>query len=349
MASPAPLRVVTLDDVELAWSCTGMAQEDALRRCRTLLSLEPHLTSQGGQGKAIEVFDCLGTRLCLKALLPLNAAERERPNVRQAMAGKLLAFDGEWRCHLVVNGLAGFPALLCRGAYAGGPVILMEWVDGVPLSRFMTQNMFAAVDCASLGASVALSLAEARHRDPLFVHRDVSPRNIMLRQDRLGLGQQMAAHLFDPCVIDFGSSVCGGVRDGDASGGLRVWRNATPAYAPPEMLGHQDGGQASERMSGAVDVYELCSVIAEMWSRSRPFSSDTQSLEAWREVKLTKEPHVLNGTNAAERRLSSLLRQGLSPDPAARPTIETAARELLACCDQKIPGLAARVASLRQA
>ena len=50
-----------------------------------------------------------------------------------------------------------------------------------------------------------------------------------------------------------------------------VWRNATPDYAPPEMLTRDVPGIDALRHSSAIDVYALCSVLYELYAGKTPY------------------------------------------------------------------------------
>ena len=93
------------------------------------------------------------------------------------------------------------------------PAIVMEWVEGETLARL--RSRLAVDDAGRLSPLVAARLGrdlfDLLCRMSLvgegFVHRDISPANIMVRTARLPLDRQLAEGTFDLCLIDFGSSL----------------------------------------------------------------------------------------------------------------------------------------------
>lgn len=89
----------------------------------------------------------------------------------------------------------------------------MEWVEGETLARL--RSRLAVDDAGRLSPLVAARLGrdlfDLLCRMSLvgegFVHRDISPANIMVRTARLPLDRQLAEGTFDLCLIEFGSSL----------------------------------------------------------------------------------------------------------------------------------------------
>ena len=340
MVSQRPL-IACLDDVELAAEVSGIARSDALRRARTLLVIDTDKTRHGGGGRAIEAFNCFGQRLCLKCMPPLGRirtrASGER--VRQLVEGREDAFEAEYLCHRAVSGIPGVPTLLCRGSYAGGPVMLMEWVEGVSLydARGLWPAMAAAgypmSVCAALGSRIAGLLLEARSRDALFVHRDISSKNVILRTRRLPAATQLSTGDFDVCLIDFGSSVCSDVREGvqDCGPRLRVWRGATPEYAPPEMLTHSIPQLLGARLMEGVDVYELCGLLYELYAGRLPYAVAGRAIEETFRLKAEYVPPRLVTREPWDQPFCDIVMAGLRPKPFERPSLGEVAQVLAAC------------------
>ena len=338
MGAQQPL-IVRLDNVELAEEKSGRARSDALRRVRTLLLIDPSKTRHGGGGRAIEVFTCSGERLCLKCMLPLGRVRTRvsGDRVRQLVEGREAAFQSEYLCHRVVSGIRGFPRLLCRGSYAGGPVMLMEWVEGVSL--YDVRNLwpsrarsgFPMGTCASLGASIASSLQLARKRDAAFVHRDISSKNVILRTRNSSVSSQLSTSKFDICLIDFGSSVCSSVREEEGAGRPRVWRSATPEYAPPEMLTHEIPRLREARLLESVDAYELCSLLYELYCGRLPYEFAGRNVSEVFRLKANYLPKRLVPQEPADEAFCETVMAGLRPKPFERPSLEELSQELERC------------------
>jgi serine/threonine protein kinase len=137
----------------------------------------------------------------------------------------------------------------------GAPYLVMEYVDGQPLSALLAQAKDAgrAMDPAvvrDLIAQTADALAVAHEAG--IVHRDVKPANLLITPDRRVK------------VTDFGIA-----RAGDATAITRTGAvMGTPQYLSPE----QARGNPS---SPASDVYSLGVVAFECLANKRPFEADT--------------------------------------------------------------------------
>jgi eukaryotic-like serine/threonine-protein kinase len=138
----------------------------------------------------------------------------------------------------------GIVAVHDLGQDGDRPFIVMEYVEGRPLSEALPLDTERAIDVA-LQACDALAYA---HRHGV-VHRDVKPANILIDgAGRVKITDFGIARLLDPeptLLTAVGSLV------------------GTPAYLPPEALA---GAPPDPRM----DVYSLGVVLCEMLSGRRP-------------------------------------------------------------------------------
>jgi hypothetical protein len=115
------------------------------------------------------------------------------------------------------------------GVADGEPYVVMELVDGVPLSARLEQRPLSRRAAIELCAHVAAALSAAHAQG--LAHRDIKPANVMLTEAGVK-------------VIDFG--IAGNEPEHD-----RPQRFAgTPAFTAPERLGGAVGGPAA-------DVYAL--------------------------------------------------------------------------------------------
>ncbi|HSN01189.1 MAG TPA: serine/threonine-protein kinase [Rudaea sp.] len=143
----------------------------------------------------------------------------------------------------------------------GQPFLIMEYVDGMPLSRWLEANR------PSLAQRLRLfqELCEAVHHahQNLIVHSDLKPANVMVRQDGT------------PALLDFGIARL----DAPDASGERVTelRAFTPEYASPEQLGGATVTTASDVYALGLILYELlCGKVyksgdnAESWRQARP-------------------------------------------------------------------------------
>ncbi|MBI2686375.1 MAG: serine/threonine protein kinase [Acidobacteria bacterium] len=128
----------------------------------------------------------------------------------------------------------------------GRPYIVLEYVDGVPLTEFV--NRLSLNERCALFATVCDAVAYA-HRN-LIVHRDLKPANILV--DAQGT----------PKLLDFGIAKLLGV---DNSMTASMHALFTPDYASPEQI-------AGQSITTATDVYALGAVFYEVLT-GRPVRS----------------------------------------------------------------------------
>lgn len=169
--------------------------------------------------------------------------------VPQAMmdAGHAARFDFERRA-LERTEHPNIPSVLDAGRTGHGlPYIVMEFVDGPPITEFCREHGLTLVRRIDLVIQ-ALSAVQHAHQRGL-IHRDLKPANILVagRADATGGARAM--------VVDFG--IARAVeRDGQDS--LTVGQPiGTLAYMPPEQAG---GGVVDTR----ADVYALGAVLYEL-------------------------------------------------------------------------------------
>ena len=181
--------------------------------------------------------------------------------------------------------------VLSVDASEGAPMIVMEYLDGQPLSKLMEAGPLPAQQVAALARQVALGMAAAHLQG--IVHGDLKPANIMVTQ--AGLAK----------VLDFGlarrqkRSPAGqetALFSHDGTQGL----SGTPSYMAPEQV-------QGQRPSPATDVYALGLILYEMLTGRTAVPGNTV-LEVLRNV----------GTIDADRfaaevddRFAPLLRQAL--------------------------------------
>lgn len=145
----------------------------------------------------------------------------------------------------------GIVRVYSAGTEHGIPYIVMEYVDGEPLDRFLHRKGTVKWDVA-LHVCIKLAKAlESAHKTGI-VHRDIKPSNIML--DKKG-GVRL---------MDFG--IASIHTDGGGAGGHNFL--GTPQYMSPEQSRNKDVGPSS-------DLYSLGVTIYQMISGKMPFTGET--------------------------------------------------------------------------
>ncbi|WP_164976200.1 serine/threonine-protein kinase [Oleiharenicola lentus] len=132
---------------------------------------------------------------------------------------------------------------------AGRPYFVMEYVEGIPITRFCDEHSLAMERRLELFARVCLALQHAHQKG--VIHRDLKPSNILVSL-RDGA----------PCpkIIDFGiaKATTGGMGGETLHTELGLFMG-TPAYMSPEQaeLRHDDVDTRSDVYALGVLLYEL--------------------------------------------------------------------------------------------
>jgi tetratricopeptide (TPR) repeat protein/tRNA A-37 threonylcarbamoyl transferase component Bud32 len=183
----------------------------------------------------------------------------------------------------------------------GIPVLVMDWIDGLPLDRWFDEHMGSrdARVAARLIAKTAEAVGHAHHSG--VVHRDLKPGNVLV--DRAG----------EVHVLDFGLATARDALSVDAHPGSSRFLG-TVGYAAPEVV--VGGGLAADARS---DVYALGAMLADLAFAGR---IDRVSSE--------RTPRVLRAVLPnADKDLLRIVERAMARDPARRPPDgETLAAEL---------------------
>jgi len=176
------------------------------------------------------------------------------------------------------------------GVVDGHRYMAMEFVEGIPLDGAIRKRLLDAPAAATVAARAARALHHLHERG--YVHRDVTPGNILLGPDN------------DPKIADFGLTLkieevrrlAPGVTGG------------TPVYMSPEQASANHAA-----VDGRSDVYGLGAVLHETLAGRPPFTG-TDTFEILRKVR--QEPFVM--PDGIEPGLGAILRQSLEKDPDGR-------------------------------
>lgn len=319
------LEVIEFDQFDTSFAVDPADEGNARRRYMTLLA-EP--ASPAGSSvhtsyaEVLRVRNTEGEHFALKRLRPVPA-DQDALNRR----GREAALFEEYRNMLAVSQLQGFPRTYGYGVTReGDPGILMEWVQGRNLLEARREGLLAqrddgcveATTVAAVGISVLQALVSTTYLEGTFVHRDLSPRNVMVRVP----GGQTGA--LDPgalecCVIDLGSALYMRPDEATFTATMDVWRSATPEYAPPEMLAISDRSYMRARRSPKIDVYALCSMLYELYCGHTPFRLAERPLEDALKLKTTASPEPLAARTPADQPLVDAIMSGIAVDQDARP------------------------------
>ena len=313
------MRVARVEGFEAPFVLADADRAAYRRRFVTLFVLEGEGHS-GGTGRVEHARNAQGEHVALKLLADpqRHGAESDEEHARRVRAARA-AFEREYECHAKLSGLKGFPRLFGRGQVAGVPCIVMEWVEGVTLDRVRRTlvvdgaGRVSPLVAARIGRDLFDLVARMGFVEGGFVHRDISPRNVMVRTSRLTLAQQVEEGVFDLYLIDFGSSA-----DVDVATSFTrenaVFRGATADYAPPEMLSDDIPGLDELRKSSAIDVYAAASVVYRLASGHVPYelhglSDDGRALSPYRAKMAAAAPPAVMAHEDADALVDVLARE----------------------------------------
>ncbi len=138
------------------------------------------------------------------------------------------------------------------GEHEGTAFITMDYIDGVPLSRFIGSSKLQSVD-SILQMITIIAEAVGHAHSKGVIHRDLKPGNILVDND------------FKPHVTDFGLARRTGPENESriTQEGLLI---GTPAYMAPEQV----RGEQS-KVSPESDIYSLGVILFELLTARLPF------------------------------------------------------------------------------
>ncbi|MFN7936420.1 MAG: protein kinase [Bryobacteraceae bacterium] len=180
----------------------------------------------------------------------------------------------------------------------GRPYIVMEFVDGVPITQYAHDAALSPVDRLSLMRQAVNAIAYAHRKG--VIHRDIKPGNILVNRE----GQVK--------LLDFGIAhlTANTPEDGIyTQTQTRLW---TPAYASPEQA-------KAEKVLPESDLYSLGVILYELLEGKLPYS-----------VKGLPQHEIIRVicTGKPQGQLLPVLARLLSKDAASRGTATQLEAEL---------------------
>jgi serine/threonine-protein kinase len=185
------------------------------------------------------------------------------------------------------------------------PYVVMELVDGVPLSRLLAaiakrRDLIAPelagwiLMQAALGLHAAHELTDGDGKPLHLVHRDISPQNILISVDG------------EVKIADFGIAKFAGREESTATGMIK----GKFAYMSPEQAGSADLDRRS-------DVFALGVVLWEALTGGRAFHSDTPARTIMRVLEHSPKKPIDVRPEVGDE-LSAITMKCMAKDPDAR-------------------------------
>lgn len=204
------------------------------------------LVGQGGMGAVYEGLHVVtGRQVAVKLLLPgaLDAPRCVARFYREARAAT--AIRSKRICEVLDMSPLG----------RGEPFLVLEYLDGEPLSHLLDEDVLEVPEATSIATQVLEGLAAAHEEG--IVHRDIKPGNIFLVD--LG-GDQPEVKL-----VDFGISKSMGNRLGSRKLTERGISLGTIWYMSPEQA------RGDPKVGPKTDIFSVGVVLYEALTGKRPF------------------------------------------------------------------------------
>ncbi|MDB4946743.1 MAG: Serine/threonine protein kinase [Labilithrix sp.] len=183
----------------------------------------------------------------------------------------------------------------------GTPFIVMELLDGVPLSAYTRSGGRVPVAQAGLILQGILAGLGAAHSQGI-VHRDLKPENVLLAREPNGA--------FSAKILDFGIAkvmdAAGGMGNKTRTGVLL----GTPAYMSPEQI------KNAKDVDARADLWSAGVMLYEMLTGRVAFPAPTEYARL--AAVLNSSPPPLEAVDSSLARLSSFVQLAMQKDRTLR-------------------------------
>jgi len=187
----------------------------------------------------------------------------------------------------------------------GRPYLVMEYIDGLPLTAYAQERSLRTGERLQLFLALCEAV-EYAHRN-FIVHRDLKPANVLVD----GEGRVK--------LLDFGLARILEAAGPQADVTQTAMPIMTPAYASPEQI-------RGEPIAATSDVFSLGVVLYELLAGRRPFGSSGQTAAEVQRAVCETEPAPPSKVSAD---LDNIVLKAIAKDPAQRyPSVASLAQDI---------------------
>src|SRR5215472_8880644 len=136
----------------------------------------------------------------------------------------------------------------------GRPYFVMEYIDGVPITRYVEEKTNGITERLNLFLKVSAAVQAAHHKS--VIHRDLKPNNILVNREG------------EPKLLDFGIAKVIGSKANPLELTSFKQQRLTPSSASPEQV-------KGEPVTVFSDIYALGVVLCEILTGIRPHRFET--------------------------------------------------------------------------
>jgi serine/threonine protein kinase len=253
---------IATDAGAVAWAQPLFAEREATAPERIGPYVIDHVLGRGGMGSvylASRGDAEFAPRVALKVMR--SGLDQDRVLLRRFTEERqiLATLEHQGVARLLEGGVTG----------DGHPWFAMEYVDGMPLNKYVEANELILSERLGLFLQICDAVAYA-HRN-LIVHRDLKPSNILVTAD---------GHIK---LLDFGiAKLLAPSSGGDAPITRTGFQPFTPEYASPEQV-------LGETVTTSADVYALGVVLYELLTGERPLNLARSNPADW--ARIVRESH----------------------------------------------------------
>jgi len=185
--------------------------------------------------------------------------------------------------------------LLDGGATGDGrPYLVMEYIDGIPITEYSEQHHLGLPERLELFRTVC-SAVQYAHQN-LVVHRDLKTSNILVTASG------------EPKLLDFGIAK---LLEPDADATMTSVRLLTPECASPEQV-------RGEPVTTATDIYSLGTLLYSLLTGEPPYRFSTRTSEEIKHLVCDVEPKKPSTVRPLPDDLDNIVLKAMHKEPARR-------------------------------